>query len=151
MQQAGVSKSFPLALAVAVLFGAVVVLTSMAAFSMVWGNWGMGGWGMNNHMQRMMGGGTNSSDSPLSVGTKAERIEIRDFAYAPGNLQVPVGAAVTWTNYDDAPHTATAKDGSWDTGILGKSEMKTITFEQVGEYLYYCTVHPSMVARVKVQ
>jgi len=150
MYQAGLSKTL-LVVVVAALLGGIVFVTSTAAFSMMRGNWGMGGWGTNGHMQRMMGGGTNSSDAPLSVGTKDESIAIRDFVYAPGNLQVAAGATVTWTNYDSAPHTATAKDGSWDTGILNKNETMAITLEEAGEYLYYCTVHPSMVARLTVQ
>jgi plastocyanin len=133
------------------MVAAVVFLTTMAAFAMARGHWGMGGWGMNDHMQRMMGGGTNSSNAPLSVGTKTESVAVRDFAFAPGNLQVPAGAAVTWTNYDDAPHTATAKDESWDTGILNKGDTKTITFDKAGDYEYYCTVHPAMIARLTVQ
>jgi plastocyanin len=146
MQQTGSPKTVPLALIAALMVGAVVFITSVAAFSMAAGHWGMGG-----HMQGMMGGGTNSSNAPLSVGTKAESVSIRDFAFAPGNLQVPVGATVTWTNYDDAPHTATAKDGSWDTGILSKGDTKTITFDKAGEYQYYCKVHPNMVGRLTVQ
>jgi plastocyanin len=78
-------------------------------------------------------------------------VAIRDFTFTAGNLQVPVGAKVTWTNYDDAPHSATAKDGTWDTGILSKGESKTLTFDQAGDYTYYCTVHPSMVARLQVR
>ena len=42
----------------------------------------------------------------------------RDFAYAPEDLTVPAGTEVTFTNSDDAPHTATADDGSFDTDTL---------------------------------
>jgi plastocyanin len=151
MQQTGVPKTFPLALIAVLPVAVVVFVTSMAAFSMARGHWGMGGWGMHGHMQGMMGGGTNSSNAPLSVGSKTGSVAIRDFAFAPGNLQVPAGATVTWTNYDDAPHTATAKDGSWDTGILNKGERNAITFDQAGEYEYYCKVHPNMIARLTVR
>jgi plastocyanin len=118
-----------------------------------WGNgWGMmGGSSMNDHMQRMMGTGTNSSNATPSVGSTAETVRISNFTFTPGNLQVPVGAKVTWTNEDSAPHTATAKDGSWDTGILNQGESKTLTFAKAGDYEYYCKVHPSMIARVTVK
>ncbi len=109
--------------------------------------WGMGG----DHLDHMMGGGASTSNAPVSVGGTAESVAIRDFAFATGNLQVPVGAKVTWTNYDDAPHSATANDGSWDTGILNNSENRTLTFDKAGDYTYYCTVHPSMVARLQVR
>jgi plastocyanin len=141
----------PLMIVAVVLAVSVAGLAVTTVFAMSRGNWSTG-WGMGSgHMGRMMGGGTNSSNAPVSVGTKAESVAIRDFAFAPGNLQIPVGATVTWTNYDDAPHTATAKDGSWDTGILNKGDTKTIAFDKAGEYEYYCKVHPNMVARLTVK
>lgn len=137
-------------LLVALITGAVVV--SAVVFSaMARGGWDMG-WGMGGgHMGRMMGGGANTSNAPVSVGSASESVAIRDFAFNPGNRQVPVGAKVTWTNHDDAPHTASAKDGTWDTGILNKGESKTLTLDKAGDYTYYCTVHPSMVARLQVR
>ncbi len=151
MQQTRVSRVVPLAFIAGVIVASMVFLMTIAGFAMVRSDWGMGGWGMNGHMQGMMGGGTNSSNAPLSVGSKTESVAIRDFAFATGNLQVPIGATVTWTNDDAAPHTATAKDGSWDTGILNKGDTKAITFDKAGEYEYYCKVHPNMVARLTVQ
>jgi plastocyanin len=138
-------------LAVALVSGLVVL--SMVAFSaMAGGGWDMG-WGMGSDgMSRMMGGGgINTSNAPVSVGSTSASVAIRDFAFTPGNLQVPVGAKVTWTNSDDAPHSATAKDGTWDTGILSKGESKTLTFDKAGDFTYYCTVHSSMVARLQVR
>ena len=128
----------------------VVVLSAVSLSAMSHGDWGVG-WGMGGHMGHMMGGGTNTSNAPVTTGSSAESVAIRDFAFSPGNLEVPGGAKVTFTNYDDAPHTATAKDGTWDTGILNKGESKTLTFDKVGDYTYYCTVHPSMVARLQVR
>ena len=56
------------------------------------------------HMGGMMGGGgRNSSGDAPRQGTLAETITIENFAYAPGNLQLPVGGKVTWTNRDPAP------------------------------------------------
>ncbi len=98
-----------------------------------------------------MSGGTNSSSAPLLVGSKTESVSIRDFAFAPGNLKIPVGGAITFTNYDSVAHTATANDGSWDTGLLNKGESKTITFDKPGDYTYHCSPHPNMVARIQVQ
>jgi plastocyanin len=141
-----------LAIMVAVMAAGLVLLTAMVAVGGSHGDWGgMRGSGMWDHMQRMMGSGTNTSSAPLSVGGKSEDVTIRNFTFTPGNLQVPVGATVTWTNEDSAPHSATARDGSWDTGILGQGETKSITFDKAGVYEYYCTVHPSMVARLTVQ
>ena len=137
-------------LLVALVIG-LVVMSAVAFSAMARGGWDIG-WGMGGgHMGHMMGGGANTSNAPVSVGNSTESVAIRDFAFMPGNLQVPVGANVTWTNYDTAPHSATAKDGSWDTGVFSKGESKTLTFDKAGDYSYYCTVHPSMVARLQVR
>lgn len=108
------------------------------------------GWGMGGAMRGMMGGGANTSDAPLTAGGVSESVTIQNFAFAPGNLEVPAGAQITFTNRDAAPHSATAKDGSWDTGVLSKGESKTLVFATAGDYTYYCRVHPSMVARLRV-
>jgi plastocyanin len=150
MQRTDSQRTLALVIVAVALAVMVTASAATAVFAMSRGGWGMG-WGMGGHMQRMMGGGTNSSNAPLTAGSKAESVSIRDFAFAPGNLQVPVGATVTWTNNDDAPHTATAKDGSWDTGTLNKGEKKTITFDKAGEFEYYCKVHPNMIARLTVR
>ncbi len=97
------------------LIGLVVVMAGMGTW--IASSWPPGGWG-SDHMSRMMGGGRNSSGEPARQGGAIETMVIQDYAYSPGNFQVPVGAKVTWTNRDSAPHSATAKDGSWDTGVL---------------------------------
>jgi plastocyanin len=57
---------------------------------------------------------------------------------------------VTWTNQDFAPHTATADDGSFDTGRLDQGETGSVTFDQPGTYTYTCTFHPNMKGTVVV-
>jgi plastocyanin len=134
----------PLALAAMLAIG----LLCLIGFSV----WMAGsGWSMRGHMGRMMGGGQNTSGAPLAVGGTSEPVTIRDYAYTPGNLQVPVGATVRWTNYDDVPHTASAKDGDWDTGTLNKGDNGSITFRVAGDFTYSCKIHPSMVARLVVK
>ncbi len=143
----------PIAIAAFLAATALLSMAAMATYAMTRGDWGVGNWGMmgNGHMRGMMGGGTNTSNATPSVGTTSEAVAMRDFAFSPGNLQVPVGATVTFTNYDAAPHSATAQDGSWDTGLLNKGESKAITFDKAGDYEYYCKVHPAMIARITVR
>jgi plastocyanin len=133
-----------------VAVAAVAIASLVLMMVAMWSGWGMGIGMGPGHMRNMHGGGVDTSNAPATTGGAIESVEIRDFLFTPGNLQVPVGAKVTWTNYDDAPHTATAKDGSWDTGILNKGQAATITFDKAGDYMYYCKVHPNMVARITV-
>jgi plastocyanin len=110
-----------------------------------------GNWDMFDHMGGMMGGGRNTANAPLTIGATAATVTMENLAFSPGNLQVPVGATVTWTNRDSAPHNATARDGSWKTDTLSEGESGTVTFNRAGEYDYYCTIHPSMKAHLSVR
>ena len=80
-----------------------------------------------------------------------DKVEIADFKYAPETVTVKAGTEVTWTNSDDATHTATADDSSFDTGDLDKGDAKSVTFDQAGSFTYYCRFHPFMKATVEVQ
>ena len=77
-------------------------------------------------------------------------VAIQGFAFHPPSLTVPVGSTITWTNQDSAPHTATAKDGSFDTGTLKQGQSMTITFSKAGTFAYYCQFHPFMLGTVTV-
>ena len=71
-------------------------------------------------------------------------IDMANFAFVPNDVTVPVGTAVTWVNKDSGPrHSATAADGSFDTGLFDAGDEATITFDTPGTYVYYCTLHGS--------
>lgn len=86
--------------------------------------------------------------SPTS-GKQAE-VSISNFAFDPKELRVSVGTTVKWTNKDEAPHTATAVDDSFDSGMLQKGSTFSYTFESAGTFDYLCEVHPTMTAKVIV-
>ncbi len=77
-------------------------------------------------------------------------VTIIDFAFAPATTTIHVGDTITWTNTGSAPHTATARNGSFDTGILNKGQSASHTFTQAGTFAYYCTVHPFMKGTIVV-
>ena len=78
-------------------------------------------------------------------------VAISGFSFSPRELTVAVGDTVTWTNSDAQAHTATADDGSFDTGDLDRGDAKGITLDEPGTYSYYCRFHPFMKATVEVQ
>ena len=132
--------------------GLIGLLGMMGTFAWMASSWDMGGMTNRGHMGGMMGGGGRDSSSEAErQGSAAEVITIEDFAYAPGNLRIPVGAKLTWTNRDSAPHSATDTGGTWDTGVLAKDESATLTFASAGTFDYFCSLHPDMKARVVVQ
>jgi plastocyanin len=91
-----------------------------------------------------------NAPAPSGEAPRAEKVEIVDFAYDPDPVTVQVGGKVTWLNQDSAPHTATAEDGSFDTGTLEEGKLKSETFKQAGTYEYICQIHPDMHGVVEV-
>ena len=76
---------------------------------------------------------------------------IESFAFVPDRLVLRAGDTVRWTNHDIAPHTATDKAGSWDTGRIGKGEIAEVSFEAPGTYTVICRYHPKMAAEIVVE
>jgi LPXTG-motif cell wall-anchored protein len=75
---------------------------------------------------------------------------ISDFKYTPSTVTVTAGESVTWTNSGPAAHSATADDGSFDTGNLRKGASGSHTFTSAGTYTFHCTPHPFMTGKVVV-
>lgn len=86
----------------------------------------------------------------MAAGTGGGSITIRDFAFQPESLVVPVGTVVMVTNEDGAAHTATADDKSFDTGSLDKGASKEITLSKKGEMAYFCSIHDYMRGVIRV-
>jgi hypothetical protein len=76
---------------------------------------------------------------------------IRDFSFAPSSITVTAGQTVTWTNDGPTDHTATAADGSFDTGILHRGRSRTLTFKHTGTFAYVCSLHPNMHGTLNVK
>ena len=93
-----------------------------------------------------------SSNEPAPSGdaVRSEKVEIVDFAYDPDPVTIEEGGKVIWINRDSAPHTATADDGSFDTGTLDEGKLKSENFKEPGEYTYFCEIHPTMHGTVEV-
>lgn len=77
-------------------------------------------------------------------------VTIVDFQFNPGTITVHTGDTITWTNTGAQPHTATANDHSFDTGVLKKGESASHTFSTPGTFSYICTIHPFMKGTVTV-
>ncbi len=93
---------------------------------------------------------TESEPAPSGEASKAEKVEIVEFTYQPDPVVVQVGGKVTWQNQDTAPHTATADDGSFDTGTIEKGKIGSATFKEPGTFTYFCEIHPTMHGTVEV-
>ncbi|HSP54651.1 MAG TPA: cupredoxin family copper-binding protein [Dehalococcoidia bacterium] len=109
------------------------------------------GIGMADHMGGgMMGEAGNAPQTPF-VAQGDATVDMRGFQYFPRDLTIHAGATVTWKNSDNVPHNATEKDKAWETTIINKGGEDSLTFNTAGVFEYYCTIHPSMKAKLTVR
>ncbi len=78
-------------------------------------------------------------------------VAIKDFRFDPNSITVTRGSKVTWTNQDGTGHTTTSDSGLWQSALLRRGESFSFTFDQVGEFGFFCEPHPWMRGKVIVQ
>lgn len=93
---------------------------------------------------------TESEPAPSGEASKSEKVDIVEFTYQPDPVVIQAGGKVIWQNQDTAPHTATADDGSFDTGTIEKGKIGSETFKEAGTFTYFCEIHPTMHGTVEV-
>ena len=82
--------------------------------------------------------------------------DIEDICYIPSNIIVEKGKSVTWLNEDSSFHSVTSgfypePSGLFDSGHLDPYQSYTLSFDELGTYDYFCTLHPWMKAQVIVE
>jgi plastocyanin len=131
------------------LLAPVLIVTALALAAC-----GSGGEETESGSEATMGaattGTTGNGPAPSGEAERSAKVEIVEYTYDPDPVTVQVGGKVIWLNQDTAPHTATADDGSFDTGTLERGKLKSETFKQAGTYTYFCEIHPTMHGTVEV-
>jgi plastocyanin len=82
-----------------------------------------------------------------STGTQ---VLIHDFKFESATLTVKAGTVVKFVNHDTAAHTATADDGSFDTGSIAPGGSADVHLDKAGTFTYKCSFHPSMTGTITV-
>ena len=83
--------------------------------------------------------------------------ETAEGCYIPGTVTVSVGETVIMSNDDTAAHTWTSgtpddgPDGNFDTSLIMTGASFEWSPDTVGEYPYFCMVHPWMQGVITVQ
>jgi len=73
-----------------------------------------------------------------------------------GFIEIIVGDTIYWKNADTVSHTVTSgnpqsgPDGFFDSGMIESGKFFMKTFDDVGEFEYYCTIHPWRTGLVSV-
>src|SRR6185295_16193338 len=81
--------------------------------------------------------------TPITIPAGASTLGNR--AFNPAELDVALGATVTWTNTDSIAHTTTSDGAGWNSGTLPPRGQFSTTFSTAGTFPYHCAIHPDMV------
>ena len=111
----------------------------------------VGGCGGDGSSTSTSAGSSSTTAGATGSAAATDQIEIADFTYDPETVTVDAGTEVTWTNSDDAAHTATADDRSFDTQTIDRGAARMVTFTSAGTFAYHCDFHPFMKATVVVR
>jgi plastocyanin len=95
-------------------------------------------------------GGMATSADPVAPA----RVTIARSRFDDVELRIIAGTTVVFENTDAFVHTITSADASpveFDSGEIGQDQTFEITFDEAGEYPYFCRIHPTMRAVVIVE
>ena len=91
-----------------------------------------------------------------AMGSGAPGCETSNACYLPQDITISTGDTVQWDNVDTAAHTVTGgspadgPSGVFDSSLLMAGLDYSFTFNDAGNYDYFCMVHPWMVGSVTV-
>ena len=92
----------------------------------------------------------------MAMGSGAPGCETSNACYLPQDITISIGDTVRWDNVDTAAHTVTGgspangPSGVFDSSLLMAGLDYSFTFNDAGNYDYFCMVHPWMVGSVTV-
>ena len=93
---------------------------------------------------------TAPAESTASAPDSTTTVDIRGHAFNPAQLNVAPGTIVRFVNNDTEPHTATADNGLFDTGVLEPGSSFDVFFDGSGTVPYHCELHPDMQGSIVV-
>jgi hypothetical protein len=90
--------------------------------------------------------------APLDLPEGSEYSVISNFEFGDA-LRVEAGESVVFGNSDSVAHTVTdeASDPVFDTGVFAPGTNAEVTFDDPGEYSFFCVLHPDMQGTITVE
>ena len=85
---------------------------------------------------------------PVAAAGGGGTVKMAGLTFAPGTITVARGSTVVFDNDDTAPHTVTARSGGVDSGVLDPG--KQFSLAVTDGFDYFCSIHPSMTAKIAV-
>ena len=93
---------------------------------------------------------TAPAESTTPAPNSTTTVDISNHAFNPAQLNVAPGTTVTFVNNDTEPHTATADNGLFDTGVLQPGSSFEVFLDGSGTVTYHCELHPDMQGSIVV-
>ena len=78
-----------------------------------------------------------------ATGPSTHRIEMQNMRFGPVPANIKAGDTIVWVNRDIVPHTATARDLSFDVVVASRRSATTVV-RRAGAIAFYCRYHPGM-------
>lgn len=78
-------------------------------------------------------------------------------SYSPNPIEIEEGRTITWYNGDSISHSVTSGEDNdadagseFDSNAIIPNQYYSFTFNESGDYKYYCIYHPLMVGEINV-
>ena len=111
------------------------------------------------------GGGNRAAGGAVEASTAetadAPTITLKLVAFRPAEIRVARGRTLTWVQDDVTTHTVTSgrvekrggtvttqPDGIFDSGNLAQGQSFEFTFDQPGDFPFFCSIHPATMTGV---
>jgi plastocyanin len=89
--------------------------------------------------------------APAAPAALMVRTGMKNINYLRSKLEVVVGTTVEWTNRDPLPHSVTAVDRSFNSGLIQPGKTYRHTFTKAGTFNFFCMPHPFMKGTIVVR
>jgi plastocyanin len=80
----------------------------------------------------------NHTENIIESNSETQDVTIKDHAFNPQTLTIPVNTTVTWTNADEMVHTVTSETGLFESGSINPGGTFSYQFKTTGVYKYHC-------------
>jgi len=78
-----------------------------------------------------------------AAGPRTHTIVMQNMRFGPVPANIKAGDTIVWVNRDIVPHTATARNGSFDV-VIPARRSATMVVRRTGTLAFYCRYHPAM-------
>lgn len=99
----------------------------------------------------------NPSGSADGMGSPSDEhaVIVEGFLFKPADIEVPSGTEVVWSNRDEILHTVTAgtpdaPEPTFDGQLNDRGATFRFSFDEAGDYPYFCSRHQHMQGTVTV-